>query len=342
VFLQGPFALGRSEALGVVAKNIQLAARLVDAPTNLLDTLSFAEIAQKLGAKLGYKFSAIQGEELREQGYGGIYAVGKAAEYPPVLVTLSYTPENGIDPQKKIALVGKGMVYDTGGLAIKTPATGMFGMKCDMGGAAAVFGGFLTAVQLKAPQAVDCVLCLADNAVGPRSFRNNDIIIFKSGRSCEVANTDAEGRLILADGVYHAANEIGVAPSLIIDMATLTGAQGIATGVHHAALYTDSEEWEGKMLDFGKKSGDLLFPIVFAPEFHEKEYASKVADGKNLMARTNNAGVSCAGHFINVNVGKNYKGAHVHIDLASPAFQGEQGTGYGVTLLARTLLPIWH
>jgi probable aminopeptidase NPEPL1 len=326
--------------LAVVAKNVQLVMRLLDAPTNLLDTEAFAEIAQKYAAKYGFGFSAIKGEDLRDQGYGGIHAVGKAAEFPPILVTLSHSPQNGIDPQKKIALVGKGMVYDTGGLAIKTPAANMNGMKSDMGGAAAVFGGFLTAVQLKAPIPLDCVLCLADNAIGPRAFRNNDIVIFKSGRTCEVNNTDAEGRLILSDGVYHAAAECGaVAPSVIIDMATLTGAQGIATGVHHAAVYTDSEEWETKMVANGKKSGDLLFPILFCPEFHEKEYESKVADTKNLMARVANAGVSCAGHFINANLPKDFKGVHVHVDLAFPAFQAEQGTGYGVALLAQTLLP---
>jgi probable aminopeptidase NPEPL1 len=271
--------------------------------------------------------------------------VGKAAEYPPTLVTLSYTPQNGIDPQKKIALVGKGMVYDTGGLAIKTPFTGMNGMKCDMGGAAAVFCGFLTAVELAVPVTpLDCVLCLADNAIGPRSFRNNDIIIFKSGRTCEVNNTDAEGRLILSDGVYHAAAEItpGSPPAVIIDMATLTGAQGIATGINHAGLYTDSDEWLEKMQRYGKECGEMVFPVLFAPEFHDGEYSSTVADGKNSVKNRSNAQVSCAAQFIRANLPEAYKGAHVHVDLASPAFQGDVGTGYGVTLLARALAPQWQ
>jgi probable aminopeptidase NPEPL1 len=330
-------------ALRVVAQNVQLCARLVDAPTNLLDTTTYPQIAEALARKVGggsVTVSVLAGEQLREAGYGGLYGVGKAAEFPPALVTLSYKPAGeGLSNKEKIALVGKGMVYDTGGLAIKTPATGMCTMKCDMGGSAAVLCGFLTAVQLQAPQPLDCVLCLADNAVGPRSQRNDDIAVMKSGRTVQINNTDAEGRLILGDGVYHAARECGAEPAAIIDMATLTGAQGIATGVYHAALYTNDEAWEQRVLAGGKRSGDLCHALPYAPEFHEKEFASKISEQKNSVANRSNAQSSCAAWFIESNLPKDYKGKYVHVDLASPAFQADLGTGYGVALLAQLLVP---
>ena len=340
VLLQGPLAMPAA-ALAVVAECVQLCARLVDAPTNLLDTTSYAEICLGLAKRVGgIDVSIIVGEELREKGYGGLYGVGKAAEFPPTLVTLSYKPSNqGAAAKAKIALVGKGMVYDTGGLSIKTPTPGMCGMKCDMGGSAAVLCGFLAAVQNGCDRPLDCVLCVADNAIGPRAQRNDDIVVMKSGRTVQVNNTDAEGRLILGDGVFHAAKECGATPETIIDMATLTGAQGIATGVHHAAIYTNCESWEQRMVAAGKKCGELCIPVLYAPEFHQKEFASKGSDCKNSVADRGNAQVSCAAWFIEANLPKDFKGQYVHVDLASPAFQGDLGTGYGVALLTQLLTP---
>ncbi len=332
VFFKTPVLTSRSGALEIVAKYAQLCQRLVDAPTNLLDTVTFGEIASCIAGKVGAKLNIISGEELREKGYGGLYNVGKAAEYPPALVTLSYSPKQGIDPQRKIALVGKGLVYDTGGLALKTPATGMCSMKHDMGGAAAVMCGFFAAVELEAELQLSCTLCLADNAVGPRSFRNDDILILKSGITVEVNNTDAEGRLVLSDGVYHASALLDFTPDVLIDMATLTGAQGIATGKRHAALFTNSGEWESRMCDAGRASGDLCFPIVYCPEFHNPEFASKVADYRNSVANRSNAQSSCAGQFIGNSLASDFKGAWIHVDLASPA-TCDEGTGYGVALL---------
>jgi len=332
--------------LAAVAQCVQVTMRLVEAPTNLVDTTTFPQIAIDLatqtGAANGGKVTAqvIRGEELREQGYGGVYGVGKAAEFPPALVTLHYTPAAGKGAaKKKIALVGKGIVYDTGGLAVKTPCTFMCGMKRDMGGAAAVFGGFLAAVALQSPHEVTCTLCLADNAIGPRSFRNDDILRLRSGKTVEINNTDAEGRLVLADGVYHASALIpGFTPDVIMDMATLTGAQLIGVGRRHAAVYTGSDAWEAAATKAGKLTGDTCHPIVYAPEFHEPEFASKVADFRNLMAQTNNAGISCAGAFIEMNLAKEYKGDFVHFDIAGVAYDNEWGaTAYGVTLLAQLL-----
>ena len=324
----------KAEHLKAVANNVQISMRLIDAPTNLVDTVTFPEIASAMGKKMGFDFSVIEGEDLREQGYGGMYGVGKAAEFPAALVTLHYKPKNGAANKEKIALVGKGVVYDTGGLAIKAPATNMCGMKCDMGGSSIVFAGFLSAVAMEADREIWCVLCLADNAIGPRAQRNDDIVRLKSGITVEINNTDAEGRLVLSDGVWHASQ---FNPDVVIDMATLTGAQGIATGKYHAALLTDSEEWETRMVKAGRRTGDLLMPILYAPEFHNPEFSSKVADHRNSVRNRSNAQASCAGQFIMNNL-KHFKGSHVHVDLAGPAFQGEQATGYGIGLLVDILV----
>jgi len=329
------------QALVATADSVQLCQRLVDTPTNLLDTTTFVEIAESYGKSLGFQTHIIRGEELREAGYGGLYGVGKAAEFPPALAVLTYRPTNspaGMSPEKKLALVGKGIVYDTGGLAIKTPRTNMCGMKDDMGGAGAVFSAFIAAVRMHADCELACVLCLADNAIGPRSQRNDDIVRMKSGLTIEINNTDAEGRLVLGDGVYHASALLPFQPQIIMDMATLTGAQGVATGRYHAALYTNSGEYEARIMEAGRKCGDLVFPVVYCPEFHNREFASKVADFKNSVANINNAQVSCAGQFIGNNLASDYKGVWAHIDLAAPATR-DNGTGFGVALALQTFFP---
>ncbi|CBH17155.1 aminopeptidase, putative [Trypanosoma brucei gambiense DAL972] len=338
------FACGKREYLDAAALSIQLCQRLVDSPCNLLDTTTFTEIAAGHIAKLKNKLKRnvsidiISGEDLREKGYGGIYGVGKAAEYPPHLVTLSYEPNaaggSGINPQEKLAFVGKGIVYDTGGLSIK-PTTGMCGMKHDMGGAAAVFCGFIGLAMIGVPHRISSILCLADNAVGPRSQRNDDIVRMRSGKTVEINNTDAEGRLVLGDGVYHASALLPYTPDVIVDMATLTGAQGIATGRYHAALYASSEEIENRVLQAGRRCGDLCFPVVFCPEFQCPEFRSSVADSRNSVLNRSNAQVSCAGYFVGSHIDSKYKGDWAHVDLAAPAAR-DDATGFGVTLLLQT------
>ncbi|EAN79621.1 aminopeptidase, putative [Trypanosoma brucei brucei TREU927] len=316
--------------LEAVATSTQLCQRLVDAPPNLLTTATFTEIAQGYAKALGFDVDVICGDDLCERGYGGIYSVGKAAFEAPRLVTLLYTPKG--TPVKKVSLVGKGIVYDCGGLALK-PADYMKLMKHDMGGAAAVFCGFLTAVRLQQPVQLSCTLCLAENAIGPKSYRNDDIIVMKSGKTVEVINTDAEGRIVLGDGVFHATNELSFTPDVVIDMATLTGAQGIATGRHHAGLYVNEEGAEAAMLRAGRESGETCFPVLYCPEYHEPEFKSNHADMTNLMERRDNAGVSCAGYFITTHLSPKFTGAHIHVDLAYPVFNSNGATGFGPALL---------
>ncbi|XP_064610708.1 probable aminopeptidase NPEPL1 [Liolophura sinensis] len=315
------------ECLSVVASAIRLTARIVDAPCADMHTDAFLDEVRKVGTELNIIPTIIQGEALREKGLGGIYGVGKAAIHEPALAVLSHTPEGAT---KSIAWVGKGIVYDTGGLCIKAK-TSMLGMKRDCGGAAAMLGAFYAAVKLGFTENLHCVLCLAENAVGPNAVRPDDILKLYSGRTVEINNTDAEGRLVLGDGVAYADKDLKA--GIIVDMATLTGAQGVATGRYHAGVVTNSEEWEGVLVKAGQNSGDLTHPLPYSPELHFSEFASALADMKNSVADRSNCQVSCAGLFIASHLGFDYPGIWIHVDMASPAHSGERATGYGVALM---------
>eukprot|EP00794_Sanderia_malayensis_P018577 gene18577-20440_t len=256
-----------------------------------------------------------------------IYGVGKAALHAPALAVLSHLPEGAT---KSIAWVGKGIVYDTGGLSIKDKVH-MPGMKRDCGGAAGILGAFRAAVKAGFTENLHCVLCLAENAVGPLATRPDDIHTMYSGLTVEINNTDAEGRLVLADGVAYAAKDLKA--TIIVDMATLTGAQGISTGHHHAAIVTNDENYEKACMEAGRWSGDLVHPLPFCPEMHFSEFNSAVADMKNFVKDSGNAQSSCAGLFIFSHLGFDFPGAWLHIDMASPSYKGERATGYGVALL---------
>uniref|UniRef100_T1J675 Cytosol aminopeptidase domain-containing protein n=1 Tax=Strigamia maritima TaxID=126957 RepID=T1J675_STRMM len=310
---------------------IQLTARIVDAPCSEMHTDGFLQEIYNVGKTLGITPLVIQGEDLNRKGFGGIYGVGKAASRPPALAILSHTPEGA---KQTIAWVGKGIVYDTGGLCIKAK-TAMVSMKRDCGGAAAILGAFYAAVKQGFKENLHAVFCLAENAVGPLATRPDDIHTLYSGRTVEINNTDAEGRLVLGDGVC-----FGVAyafkdlkATIILDMATLTGAQGTATGKYHAALITNNEEWEVASVKAGQASGDLIHPLPYCPELHFSEFASSLADMKNSVADRSNAQSSCAGLFIASHIGFDFAGSWIHVDMAYPVHCGERATGYGVALL---------
>ena len=330
-----------------VARAVMFAGHLVDLPPSELSTDTYREIVRRKVGQLSRScaefgtvtLSEVVGEELARQGFGGIYAVGKAAEAPPAMVHLTWTPRDltassGSD-RDKVCLVGKGIVYDTGGLAIKS-RDGMCGMKGDMGGSAGVLGAFFAACELRVPKKVHCILCLAENAVGPKAFRNDDILYMRSGKSVEVNNTDAEGRLVLADGVSYA-SDLTNGQGTIVDMATLTGAQMVTSGDRHASILTPSEAVERTAVSAGKASGDLVHPLLYLPEYLMDEFKSPVADMKNSVKSRTNAQCSCAGHFIEQHLPDNFQGNWLHVDMAGPATKGDRGTGYGVALVLELL-----
>ena len=205
----------------IVAESVQLTGRLVDTPTNFLNTKTYAQIVEGLAKRFGFGCDVIEGEALQEKGMEVMYAVGRAAEHQATLCVLSHTPEV-TESDEVVAWCGKGVVYDTGGLSIK-PTGSMCGMKRDMGGSAGVFGAFVAAVRLGAPVKLHALLGLVDNAINSYALRNDDVVKCLSGKTIEISNTDAEGRLVLVDTVAYAHKTFN--PTTVVDMATLTGAQ---------------------------------------------------------------------------------------------------------------------
>ena len=205
----------------------------------------------------------------------------------------------------------------------------------DCGGAAAMLATFSSAVRAGATQRLHLVCCLAENAIGPGALRNDDIITLYSGKTVEINNTDAEGRLVLGDGVAYATKHLS--PHLVIDMATLTGAQLVATGKRHAAIVANSAAVEAAAVAAGLASGDLVHPLPYAPEFFRSEFASKVADMRNSVKDRSNAQSSCAANFVAEHLAADYTGGWLHVDMAGPAWAADRGTGYGVALLLSLL-----
>ncbi|MEE9393892.1 MAG: leucyl aminopeptidase family protein [Planctomycetota bacterium] len=304
------------------------AAELVDTPTAELSAADFVRVTKKaLRGIAGVSVSEIRGNKLLENKLGGLHAVGRCAVVEPRLLLLSFKPKAA---KRHVGLVGKGVVYDTGGLSLKGKM-GMPGMKSDMGGAAAVAGAFRALVASGFSDRLTVAIPLAENAIGPNAFRNDDIIHMHSGHSVEINNTDAEGRLLLGDGCSYLARKIK--PDLIIDAATLTGAQLVATGYAHAAVVSNREGLEKKAVSAGLASGDLVHPLPFAPEFYQSEFSSRVADMRNSVANRSNAQASCAAQFIYAQI-DDVNIPWLHVDLAGPAFRDGRGTGFGVALLA--------
>ncbi len=334
----GILAIDRKGKVLTTSKYLQQAvvslrdvARMVDTPPTELDPAGFQKDAWRLVRGLtGVTKRAIIGDKLLEAGLGGIHGVGRCALSPPRLLILSYKPRNA---KGHVALVGKGVTYDTGGLSLKVGG-GMVGMKGDMGGAAAVLGAFRTLASSGIKKRVSALLCMAENAIGPDAFKNDDILDLHSGLRVEINNTDAEGRLVLADGVSYAARKLKA--DTIIDAATLTGAQLVATGRLHAGLVSDDEDLENSLVQAGRHTGELVHPLPYAPEFHRKEFVSTVADMRNSVKDRMNAQSSCAGEFIRWQL-DGTKARWAHVDLAGPAVIAGRGSGFGAALLAEAV-----
>ncbi|KAL3990582.1 Cytosol aminopeptidase family catalytic domain protein [Acanthocheilonema viteae] len=321
--------------LQTLTESIRNTARLIDMPYNELNTEQFVAEANELISTLpNIQSTIIKGNDLLKKGFGGIYHVGKASSSPPIFACFSYKPSGAT---KTYALVGKGIVYDTGGTQIKTK-TSMLDMKRDMGGAAALLGSFYTLVKLGFKQNLHCLLCVADNAISHIANRPDDIITMLSGKTVEITNTDAEGRLVLADGVYYAKNMLKA--DTIIDMATLTSAQGVATGKLHAAILTNSEEWENRACKAGRASGDLVHPLPFCPDLHFCDLISPVADMRNsTFEKIQGPGSSIAGLFIGSHIDFGSGLNWIHFDIAYPVQSGTRATGYGPALICALLAP---
>ena len=244
------------------------------------------------------------------------------------MLVATYNPPEGSG--KHIALVGKGITYDTGGLNLKISGN-MSTMKCDMGGSAAVLGAFRVLAGQGSKHTISLIMCMAENAIGPDSYKPDDVIDMHSGKTVEINNTDAEGRLLLADGVSYASRVLEC--DVVIDAATLTGAQLITTGKLHGAVFSNDAELEAVMIESAYRSGDLAHPMLFVPELLQEEFRSRIADMRNSVSNRMNAQSSCAAQFVYSHMAGT-RARWCQIDLAGPAFPFGRGTGYGVALLA--------
>lgn len=310
-------------------------AELVDTPPTELNPAEFeARARAALKGQEHVKVRSIVGDKLLAEGLRGIHAVGRSAVKTPRLVIASYEPPHvGKGKQKHVALVGKGVTYDTGGLHLKARGF-MEGMKCDMGGAAAVLGAFRILVQNECPHKVTLLLCMAENGIGPDAYKPDDIIEMHSGKTVEINNTDAEGRLLLADGVSYASHTLGA--DYVFDAATLTGAQLMSTGTVHGAIVSNDADLEQLVLAAGRASGDLVHPLPFAPELYQQEFQSAVADMCNSVKNRMNAQSACAAQFVYSHMDDS-RARWCHVDLAGPAFPKDRATGFGAALLARAV-----
>ncbi len=308
------------------------AAELVDTPPAELDTTELAARARRLLRGLpNVTVREIVGDKLKAAGLGGIHAVGRCADAAPRMLIAKYRPRSGRGAH--VALVGKGVVYDTGGLHLKARGA-MEGMKGDMGGAAAVLGAFRVLVREGVKRPLTLLLCLAENAIGPAAYKPDDILVLHSGLSVEINNTDAEGRLLLADGVSWAARVEKA--DVVLDAATLTGAQMVATGLLHAAVVSNDDDIERLLVAAGRATGDLAHALPFVPEFYKAEFASPIADMRNSVANRSNAQSSCAAQFVFWHI-QDTPVRWGHVDMAGPATAKDRGTGYGVALLAEAV-----
>ncbi|MBK0080284.1 aminopeptidase PepB [Kosakonia sp. S58] len=287
------------------------------------------------GDNVSYRIT--KGEDLREQNYMGLHTVGRGSERPPVLLALDYNPTGNPDAPVYAALVGKGITFDTGGYSLKQSAF-MDSMKSDMGGAALVTGALAFAINRGLNKRVKLWLCCADNMVSGNAFKLGDIIHYRNGKKVEVMNTDAEGRLVLADGLIDASAQ---KPQLIIDAATLTGAAKTALGNDYHALFSFDDGLAGRLLNSAAAENEPFWRLPLA-EFHRHQLPSNFAELNNTASVAFPAGASTAAGFLSHFV-ENYQQGWLHIDCSatyrkSAVEQWAAGaTGLGVRTVANLL-----
>ena len=318
----------------ILAKNSYLIRDLINTPPSHLTPIEFTNRLKKLATNLKLKVEVLDEKVLKAKGYGGIIGVGQGSANPPRLMRVSYSPTK---PRKRYAIVGKGITFDTGGLALK-PANGVEAMKADMSGAAAVIATVLAAAELKLPVAIDAWAPLAENMVSENATRPSDIIKIYGGKTVEVLNPDAEGRLILADALMRA-QEFNKNLDGIIDVATLTGAQVVALGTRTSAAMTNNEELLDKFLSAAKNSGEQFWPMPL-PEELRASLDSPVADIANIGERM--GGMLVAGLFLREFVSIPW----LHLDIAGPAFNEGRAHGYtpvgGTGVALRSLISLFE
>ncbi|MFD3323962.1 leucyl aminopeptidase [Streptomyces sp. NPDC058701] len=306
-----------AERASVVATEVNVARDLVNTPPNDLTPEAFAAVASAAAKENGIKVQVLDEKALLKGGYGGIMGVGKGSENPPRLVKLTYTHAKA---EKSLAFVGKGITYDSGGISLK-PAGHNETMKCDMAGAAAVFAAVVAAAKLGLQVNVTGWLALAENMPSGSATKPGDVLRMYSGKTVEVLNTDAEGRLVLGDALTKASEDN---PDAIIDVATLTGAMVLALGDRTFGIMSNDDAFRTSIHEIAEEVGEASWPMPLPADLR-KSMDSPTADIANMGVRM--GGGLVAGLFLQEFVGEGITWAH--LDIAGPAFH--EGAPHGYT-----------
>ncbi|NTW74760.1 MAG: leucyl aminopeptidase [Chlorobiaceae bacterium] len=330
-------AIRKGADAGLVVGTCQNMSReLVNLPGNHLTAEDLAQAARDAGKRGGFDVTVFDREKIAGLGMGGLLAVNQGSKESPTFTVMEYRPEG--KTKKTVALVGKGITFDSGGISIK-PSAGMDEMKSDMAGAACVIGVLEAVSKLALPLRVIGLVPATDNMPSGSALKPGDVITTMSGITVDVGNTDAEGRLILADALTYAKREY--APDVIIDLATLTGACIVALGMKVAGMFSNDDELADEIFKSGQAAGEKVWRLPLWDEYAE-QIKSDVADVSNTGSK--GAGTITAAKFL-----ENFVEGHkrwAHIDIAGPAFvakgggSGSGGTGFGVRLLV-DLLKSW-
>ena len=306
---------------------------LVDLPPNTVTPKYLSNWAKDTGEKYGFEVEVLGYDASKIAGLGAFLAVGKGSENEPQFIIMNYTPKVEVKSMKHVGLVGKGITFDTGGLNIKT--AGMLHMKCDMAGGGAILGAMQLIADLQLPIKVTAIVPCAENSVDSKSFLPSDVIHSYSGNSIEIIDTDAEGRLVLADGLSYLIKNFK--PDYVVDIATLTGSSVGTFGYECGALFTNNEEMSKKLQESGDEVGERLWPLPLW-DVYKSDIESDIADVKNYSGKPV-AGAISAAKFLEYFTQEHT--AWAHLDVAGVAFgddefaKSKHATAYGVHLLTK-------
>ena len=309
---------------------------LVDAPGNEKPPAVLGKWAMQSAKKYGYKAEVLDRKALEKEGLSALLAVGRGSSFPPVLIKTEYKPGGRRKKTPDLGLVGKGITFDTGGLSIKN-SQNLHYMKSDMGGAAAVLGAVELAARLKLDIHVVGIVASAENAVDANSYRPGDVISSYSGHTIEVIDTDAEGRLVLADALSYI--DRNYKPARIIDLATLTGNSVMALGYSAGALFTKNQEFSNRLVSAGNKVHERVWPMPLFDDFDD-ELHSDIADVRNFSGKPV-AGAITAAKFLEYFVKQHPCWAH--LDIAGVSFGDSEfskmksASGFGPRLLIEVM-----
>jgi leucyl aminopeptidase len=317
----------------VVAAAVNRTRDWVNTPPRDLTPDLFAQAVNAVDGRAKVKVTVWDEARLRKERCGGILGVGQGSANPPRLVQLSYRPRK---PVAHLALVGKGITYDSGGITLK-PAAGLMTMKCDMAGAAAVVNATFAIAELGLPVQVTCFAAMAENMPSGTATRPGDVLTLRSGATVEVHNTDAEGRLVLADALTLATEQ---RPDLVVDVATLTGACVVALGTRTSGVLGNDEELLDSIPATAEQAGEAMWPLPITEEMKAKVRSSAIADLRQHNPEPH-GGTLFAASFLREFVGDT---RWAHLDIAGPAFNDGEPHGYtpkgGTGASVRTLVKL--